>query len=131
MEMMWLNLYSFCSSISALPGYWEWQDETQTWRAYTSETSRYLECASVHGLQSQSIKAAGRGYTVHFGQRMEQVNDSTNVARPVQRCGQKVAAGMCDSLSNVIDSGFFFWGGGGGAVMVLSLVGKKKKMSCV
>ncbi len=84
---------------------WQWKDEHQNWNPYNAGSTLTLESAKSQASDSVSIEALGRSYTVDLGS-MEQTNDSTNVARSVER--MKVGGLLLKKKSWIILARHFF-----------------------
>ncbi|XP_070173831.1 E3 ubiquitin-protein ligase TRIP12-like isoform X3 [Littorina saxatilis] len=63
---------------------WQWQDDRAIWHSYTPIDSKIIEAAYQAGEDEICLSAMGRSYTVDFNS-MQQINEDTGTARPVQR----------------------------------------------
>ncbi|KAL0895540.1 hypothetical protein ABMA27_011643 [Loxostege sticticalis] len=64
--------------------HWQWRDDRGVWRSYSWAESRALEAGAVAGEEEVCLTTLGRSYTVDLT-AMQQLNDHTGTARPVQR----------------------------------------------
>ncbi|XP_026764305.2 E3 ubiquitin-protein ligase TRIP12 isoform X3 [Galleria mellonella] len=64
--------------------HWQWRDDRGTWRSYSWAESRALEAGAAAGEEEVCLSTLGRSYTVDLT-AMQQLNDHTGTARPVQR----------------------------------------------
>lgn len=63
---------------------WQWRDDRATWHNYSTIDSRMIESAHLNSEDEFSLSILGRTYTVDF-HSMQQINEDTGTARPVQR----------------------------------------------
>ncbi|XP_071085244.1 E3 ubiquitin-protein ligase TRIP12-like isoform X2 [Haliotis cracherodii] len=63
---------------------WQWQDDRAMWRPYNTIDSKIVEAAYQAGEDEVSLSTMGRSYAVDFNS-MQQINEDTGTARPVQR----------------------------------------------
>ncbi|XP_050411436.2 E3 ubiquitin-protein ligase TRIP12 [Patella vulgata] len=63
---------------------WQWQDDRNIWHSYTPIDSRIIEDAYSAAEDEISLTTVGRTYTVDF-KSMQQINEDSGTARPVQR----------------------------------------------
>ncbi|CAH1643332.1 unnamed protein product [Spodoptera littoralis] len=63
---------------------WQWRDDRGVWRSYSWAESRALEAGALAGEEEVCLTTLGRSYTVDLT-AMQQLNDHTGTARPVQR----------------------------------------------
>lgn len=68
---------------------WQWKDDAGNWHPYSTIDSRMIEAAHVQGEDDVSLHTMGRTYTVDF-HSMQQINEDTGTARPVQRYSDPV-----------------------------------------
>ncbi|CAH0747219.1 unnamed protein product [Diatraea saccharalis] len=64
--------------------HWQWRDDRGVWRSYSWAESRALEAGVAAGEEEVCLTTLGRSYTVDLA-AMQQLNDHTGTARPVQR----------------------------------------------
>ncbi|XP_068628834.1 E3 ubiquitin-protein ligase TRIP12 [Battus philenor] len=64
--------------------HWQWRDDRGVWRSYSWAESRALEAGASGGEEEVCLTTLGRSYTVDLT-AMQQLNDHTGTARPVQR----------------------------------------------
>ncbi|XP_028164507.1 E3 ubiquitin-protein ligase TRIP12 isoform X3 [Ostrinia furnacalis] len=64
--------------------HWQWRDDRGVWRSYSWAESRALEAGAAAGEEEVCLTTLGRSYTVDLT-AMQQLNDHTGTARPVQR----------------------------------------------
>ncbi|KAL4705000.1 hypothetical protein ACJJTC_009788 [Scirpophaga incertulas] len=64
--------------------HWQWRDDRGVWRSYSWAESRALEAGASAGEEEVCLSTLGRSYTVDLAS-MQQLNDHTGTARPVQR----------------------------------------------
>ncbi|XP_013166656.1 PREDICTED: E3 ubiquitin-protein ligase TRIP12 isoform X1 [Papilio xuthus] len=64
--------------------HWQWRDDRGVWRSYSWAESRALEAGVSGGEEEVCLTTLGRSYTVDLT-AMQQLNDHTGTARPVQR----------------------------------------------
>ncbi|XP_063373487.1 E3 ubiquitin-protein ligase TRIP12 isoform X3 [Cydia amplana] len=64
--------------------HWQWRDDRGLWRSYSWAESRALEAGATAGEEEVCLTTLGRSYTVDLT-AMQQLNDHTGTARPVQR----------------------------------------------
>lgn len=64
--------------------HWQWKDDRGVWRSYSWGESRALEGGATAGEEEVCLTTLGRSYTVDLT-TMQQLNDHTGTARPVQR----------------------------------------------
>ncbi|KAI5642254.1 WWE domain-containing protein [Phthorimaea operculella] len=64
--------------------HWQWRDDRGVWRSYSWAESRALEAGASAGEEEVCLTTLGRSYTVDLA-AMQQLNDHTGTARPVQR----------------------------------------------
>ncbi|CAH0406076.1 unnamed protein product [Chilo suppressalis] len=64
--------------------HWQWRDDRGVWRSYSWAESRALEAGAAAGEEEVCLTTLGRSYTVDLA-AMQQLNDHTGTARPVQR----------------------------------------------
>ncbi|XP_053601004.1 E3 ubiquitin-protein ligase TRIP12 isoform X2 [Plodia interpunctella] len=64
--------------------HWQWRDDRGTWRSYSWAESRAIEAGAAAGEEEVCLSTLGRSYTVDLT-AMQQLNDHTGTARPVQR----------------------------------------------
>ncbi|KAJ2943828.1 hypothetical protein O0L34_g8156 [Tuta absoluta] len=64
--------------------HWQWRDDRGVWRSYSWAESRALETGASAGEEEVCLTTLGRSYTVDLA-AMQQLNDHTGTARPVQR----------------------------------------------
>ncbi|CAB3231314.1 unnamed protein product [Arctia plantaginis] len=64
--------------------HWQWRDDRGVWRSYSWAESRALEAGAAAGEEEICLTTLGRSYTVDLT-AMQQLNDHTGTARPVQR----------------------------------------------
>ncbi|XP_045486330.1 E3 ubiquitin-protein ligase TRIP12 isoform X3 [Pieris rapae] len=63
---------------------WQWRDDRGVWRCYSWAECRALEAGVSGGEEEVCLATLGRSYTVDLT-AMQQLNDHTGTARPVQR----------------------------------------------
>ncbi|XP_066267756.1 E3 ubiquitin-protein ligase TRIP12-like isoform X2 [Branchiostoma lanceolatum] len=63
---------------------WQWRDDRGVWHPYTRIDNRIVEAAHQCGEDEISLSTMGRTYTIDFNS-MQQINEDTGTARPVQR----------------------------------------------
>ncbi|XP_034824158.1 E3 ubiquitin-protein ligase TRIP12 isoform X2 [Maniola hyperantus] len=63
---------------------WQWRDDRGVWRSYSWAECRALEAGAAAGEEEVCLSTLGRSYTVDLT-AMQQLNDHTGTARPVQR----------------------------------------------
>ncbi|XP_064639626.1 E3 ubiquitin-protein ligase TRIP12-like isoform X2 [Lineus longissimus] len=63
---------------------WQWRDDRGLWHPYTMIDSRIIEAANQSGEDEVCLSTMGRTYTIDFNS-MQQINEDTGKARPVQR----------------------------------------------
>lgn len=63
---------------------WQWRDDRSMWHHYTAIDSKIVEAAYQAGEDEVSLSTMGRSYTIDFNS-MQQINEDTGTARPVQR----------------------------------------------
>ncbi|CAG0886042.1 unnamed protein product, partial [Darwinula stevensoni] len=81
------SLLSRSSGIQQETIAWQWRDDRSTWHNYSPLDSRIIEvsmAAHQSGEEEVSLSAQGHAYTVDFS-TMQQINEDTGTARPVQR----------------------------------------------
>ncbi|CAG4963376.1 unnamed protein product [Parnassius apollo] len=71
--------------------HWQWRDDRGVWRSYSWAESRALEAGAAGGEEEVCLATLGRSYTVDLT-AMQQLNDHTGTARPVQRVAPAPAA---------------------------------------
>ncbi|XP_059049375.1 E3 ubiquitin-protein ligase TRIP12 [Achroia grisella] len=71
--------------------HWQWRDDRGAWRSYSWAESRALEAGVAAGEEEVCLSTLGRSYTVDLT-AMQQLNDHTGTARPVQRLAPAPAA---------------------------------------
>lgn len=64
--------------------HWQWRDDRGVWRSYSWAESRALEAGAAAGEEEVCLSTLGRSYTVDLT-AMQQLNEHTGTARPVQR----------------------------------------------
>lgn len=77
--------------------HWQWRDDRGVWRSYSWAESRSLEAGASAGEEEVCLTTLGRSYTVDLT-AMQQLNDHTGTARPVQRVAP--AAPTTDQSAN-------------------------------
>ncbi|CAK1548387.1 unnamed protein product [Leptosia nina] len=70
---------------------WQWRDDRGVWRSYSWAECRALEAGASAGEEEVCLATLGRSYTVDLT-TMQQLNDHTGTARPVQRLPPPTAA---------------------------------------
>ncbi|XP_038050611.1 E3 ubiquitin-protein ligase TRIP12-like isoform X2 [Patiria miniata] len=63
---------------------WQWRDDRGMWHSYTRIDNRIIEAAHQAGEDEVCLSTMGRTYTIDFN-AMQQINEDTGTARPVQR----------------------------------------------
>ncbi|KAJ8310279.1 hypothetical protein KUTeg_012144 [Tegillarca granosa] len=63
---------------------WQWRDDRSIWHPYTPIDSKIIEAAYQSGEDEVGLSTMGRAYTIDFNS-MQQINEDTGTARPVQR----------------------------------------------
>ncbi|XP_052747423.1 E3 ubiquitin-protein ligase TRIP12 [Bicyclus anynana] len=63
---------------------WQWRDDRGVWRSYSWAECRALEAGATAAEEEVCLSTLGRSYTVDLT-AMQQLNDHTGTARPVQR----------------------------------------------
>ncbi|XP_021365731.1 E3 ubiquitin-protein ligase TRIP12-like isoform X1 [Mizuhopecten yessoensis] len=63
---------------------WQWRDDRGIWHPYTPIDSKIVEAAHLASEDEVSLSTMGRAYTLDFNS-MQQINEDTGTARPVQR----------------------------------------------
>lgn len=63
---------------------WQWRDDRAVWHCYSAIDGRIVEAAHQSGEDEISLSTMGRTYTIDF-HSMQQINEETGTARPVQR----------------------------------------------
>ncbi|XP_076454353.1 E3 ubiquitin-protein ligase TRIP12-like isoform X2 [Babylonia areolata] len=81
---------------------WQWQDDRSIWHPYSSIDCKLIESAYQQGLDEMSLSAMGRMYIVDFN-TMQQINEDTGTARPVQRKLNPVAGNSQASAAAAAD----------------------------
>ncbi|XP_038209135.1 E3 ubiquitin-protein ligase TRIP12 isoform X3 [Zerene cesonia] len=71
---------------------WQWRDDRGVWRCYSWAECRALEAGAAAGEEEVCLATLGRSYTVDLT-AMQQLNDHTGTARPVQRLPPASAPG--------------------------------------
>nr|XP_022913625.1 E3 ubiquitin-protein ligase TRIP12 isoform X2 [Onthophagus taurus] len=79
---------------------WQWRDDRGLWHSYGPVDSRMIETAHQAGDDEVSLNTLGRTYTIDF-HSMQQINEDTGTARPVQR---QIATAATSSIQNVAGS---------------------------
>lgn len=74
---------------------WKWRDDRGLWHPYSSIDCKIIEAAHQSGEDEISLSTMGKTYTIDFN-LMQQINDDTGTARPVQRVTNQ---GMAQMLS--------------------------------
>ncbi|KAL8586262.1 hypothetical protein ACOMHN_003777 [Nucella lapillus] len=91
---------------------WQWQDDRSIWHPYSSIDCKLIEGAYQQGEDEMTLSAMGRMYIVDFN-TMQQINEDTGTARPVQRklntvAGNSASANAdpdverCDSRAEIL-----------------------------
>ncbi|CAH1781422.1 unnamed protein product [Owenia fusiformis] len=81
---------------------WQWRDDRGLWHPYTTIDSRIIEAAHQGGEDEACLSTMGRTYTIDF-HSMQQINEDSGTARPVQRKPNPLAA-KSDSTASVTRS---------------------------
>lgn len=63
---------------------WKWRDDRGLWHPYSSIDCKIIEAAHQSGEDEISLSTMGKTYTLDFN-LMQQINEDTGTARPVQR----------------------------------------------
>ncbi|XP_071839072.1 E3 ubiquitin-protein ligase TRIP12-like isoform X2 [Apostichopus japonicus] len=63
---------------------WQWKDDGGIWRPYSQIDNRILEAAHQAGEDEVTLSTLSRTYTIDYN-AMQQINEDTGNARPVQR----------------------------------------------
>lgn len=63
---------------------WQWKDDGGIWRPYSQIDNRILEAAHQAGEDEVTLSTLNRTYTIDYN-AMQQINEDTGNARPVQR----------------------------------------------
>ncbi|KAL1444262.1 hypothetical protein MTO96_029946 [Rhipicephalus appendiculatus] len=74
---------------------WKWRDDRGLWHPYSSIDCKIIEAAHQSGEDEISLSTMGKTYTLDFN-LMQQINEDTGTARPVQRVTNQ---GMAQMLS--------------------------------
>ncbi|KAH7961529.1 hypothetical protein HPB52_009577 [Rhipicephalus sanguineus] len=76
---------------------WKWRDDRGLWHPYSSIDCKIIEASAAHqsGEDEISLSTMGKTYTLDFN-LMQQINEDTGTARPVQRVTNQ---GMAQMLS--------------------------------
>lgn len=90
------------SSVSGDAVIWQWRDDRGMWHPYALIDSRIIEAAHQSGEDEVSLSTMGRAYTIDFNS-MQQINEDTGTARPVQRKVNPLVAGCLHSASSSSD----------------------------
>ncbi|XP_041350022.1 E3 ubiquitin-protein ligase TRIP12-like isoform X2 [Gigantopelta aegis] len=77
---------------------WQWQDDRSMWHPYTPIDSKIVEAAYQAGEDEVNLSTMGRSYAIDFNS-MQQINEDTGTARPVQRKLNPLASGSQNSSS--------------------------------
>ncbi|XP_029650609.1 E3 ubiquitin-protein ligase TRIP12 isoform X2 [Octopus sinensis] len=87
------------SSVSGDAVIWQWRDDRGMWHPYALIDSRIIEAAHQSGEDEVSLSTMGRAYTIDFNS-MQQINEDTGTARPVQRKVNSLVASCIHSASS-------------------------------
>ncbi|XP_006820136.1 E3 ubiquitin-protein ligase TRIP12-like [Saccoglossus kowalevskii] len=79
---------------------WQWRDDRGLWHPYTRIDNRIVEASHLAGEDEVCLSTLGRAYTIDFN-AMQQINEDTGTARPVQRRANPVSAGSATGLTPV------------------------------
>lgn len=72
---------------------WKWRDDRGLWHPYSSIDCKIIEAAHQSGEDEISLSTMGKTYTLDFN-LMQQINEDTGTARPVQRVTNQGMAQM-------------------------------------